>query len=147
MVLGFNHSGIVVQDLDKMVRFYRDDLGLKVLHEVESVAGPQGNHTGIPGSRRSLVFVGRDDEKHRLELVHYIDPKSPDGHLQRNQLGAAHVCFDVEDLARLHGELVAKGIEFVTAPLFTETPEGTRGIVYCQDPEGNWVELIQPPRK
>ena len=30
MITGFNHSGFVVRDLDKMVSFYRDDLGLQI---------------------------------------------------------------------------------------------------------------------
>ena len=52
MVTGFNHSGFVVRDMDKMVSFYRDDLGLVVVREVESIAPPEGNHTGIPGVKR-----------------------------------------------------------------------------------------------
>ena len=59
MVIGFNHSGFVVADLDVMVGFYRDALGLEVVREVDSVAPPEGDHTGIPGARRRLVFVRR----------------------------------------------------------------------------------------
>ena len=144
MVTGFNHSGFVVKDIDKMVAFYRDDLGLRVEKEVDSKAPPGGNHTGIPGSHRTLVFVGTQGE-HSLELVHYINPTSPEGHLERNQLGSTHICFNVSDLESLHKKLVSKGIKFVTDPIFTDNDDGTRnGICYCQDPEGNWIELIQP---
>ena len=144
MVTGFNHSGFVVQDIDKMVAFYRDDLGLRVEREVDSKAPETGDHTGIPGAHRTLVFVASDGE-HSLELVYYIHPGSPEGHLKRNQLGAAHVCFNVDDLEKLHKDLVAKGITFVTDPIFTDNPDGSRrGICYCQDPEGNWLEFIQP---
>ena len=144
MVTGFNHSGFVVRDMDKMVRFYRDSLGLTVIRESESIAPPEGDHTGIPGAHRALVFVGREGAEHVLELVHFIDPPSPEGHLERNQLGAAHVCFNVEDLERLHSRLKAEGIEFVTEPKFRELPEGgRRGICYAKDPEGNWLEFIQ----
>ena len=31
MVTGFNHSGFVVRDIEKMVEFYRDALGLTVI--------------------------------------------------------------------------------------------------------------------
>ena len=57
MVTGFNHSGFVVNDLDMMVRFYRDSLGLTVIREVDSVAPPEGDHTGIPGARRTLFSL------------------------------------------------------------------------------------------
>ena len=144
MVTGFNHSGFVVRDIDRMVEFYRDTLGLTVMREVDSVAPPEGDHTGIPGAHRTLVFVGKSEGEHVLELVHFIDPPSPDGHLDRDQLGAAHVCFNVDDLQRLHADLSARGVEFVTPPIFRDAPGGgRRGICYAKDPEGNWLEFIQ----
>ena len=45
MITGFNHSGFVVKDIDKMVAFYRDLLGLTVLRDVDSKAPPEGDHT------------------------------------------------------------------------------------------------------
>ena len=42
MVTGFNHSGFVVSDMDAMVRFYRDALGLEVVREVDSVVTEHG---------------------------------------------------------------------------------------------------------
>ena len=146
MIAGFNHSGFVVQDIDLMVAFYRDTLGWSVMNEIESGAPPEGDHTGIAGARRTLVFVGKPEGDHALELVHFIDPPSPGGHLDRHQLGAAHICFNVTDLEALHQELSSKGVRFVTEPIMTDTPEGLRrGICYAQDPEGNYVEFIQPP--
>lgn len=143
MVSSFNHTGIVVRDVQKMVTFYTDVLGLKKLREIDSVAPPGGDHTGVPGARRKLVFVGFGDGGHQIELVHYIDPPSPVGHLDKHQFGATHVCFNVADLARLHRELSAKGVRFVTEPKFRDTPNGRVGIVYARDPEGNWLEFIQ----
>ena len=143
MIIGFNHSGFVVKNLDEMVRFYKDILGLTVVSHVDSIA-PEGDHTGIPGAHRTLVFVGKAEGEHVLELVHYIEPPSPAGHLDRHQLGAAHICFNVDDLTVLYRRLIAEGVEFVTAPIFKETPDGNRrGICYARDPEGNWLEFIE----
>jgi catechol 2,3-dioxygenase-like lactoylglutathione lyase family enzyme len=145
-ITGFNHSGFVVQDIERMVGFYRDVLGLTVVRETDSVAPPEGNHTGIPNAHRTLVFIGAPTGEHQLELVHYIDPPSPDGaRADRNQLGAAHVCFNVEDLPGLYERLAAQGVRFVTPPKMQTHPDGRRtGICYAQDPEGNWLEFIQP---
>jgi lactoylglutathione lyase len=143
-ITGFNHSGFVVQDLELMVAFYRDLLGLTVVREVDSLAPAGGDHTGIPGAHRALVFVGLPQEDHLLELVHYLNPPSPEGHLQRNQLGAGHVCFNVEQLAGLHARLSAAGVRFVTPPILHPLADGgTHGICYARDPEGNWLEFIQ----
>ncbi|MBM3958807.1 MAG: VOC family protein [SAR202 cluster bacterium] len=142
MVSSFNHTGIVVKDVGKMVAFYTEVLGLKKLREIDSVAPPTGDHTGIPGARRKLVFVGFPDG-HQIELVHYIDPPSPRGHLDKHQFGATHICFNVDDLASLHRALSSRGVKFVTTPKFRDMPGGKIGIVYAQDPEGNWLEFIE----
>ena len=144
MVTGFNHSGVVVKDLSAMIEFYCDVLGLEVLREVDSIAPPAGDHTGIPGARRKLVFVGLAGDGHQLELVHYLDPVPSGGHLHHHQFGSSHVCFNVADLASIYGDLSGKGIRFVTEPKYRTTPDGARiGIIYALDPEGNYLEFIE----
>ncbi|MDA1258702.1 MAG: VOC family protein [Chloroflexi bacterium] len=145
MVMQFDHTGIVVQDLEKITDFYVNTLGLVVQREVDAVAPPEGDHTGFPSARRTLRFVGIENN-HRIELVKYHNPPGEDGYLRKNQHGAMHICFLVEDLQTTYDNLVAKGINFVTEPIFHDTPEGRRGIIYLQDPEGNWLEFIQPPK-
>jgi catechol 2,3-dioxygenase-like lactoylglutathione lyase family enzyme len=144
MIKGFFHSGLVVKDMDKMVAFYRDALGLSVLREAHSKAPPEGDHTGIPGAERILVFVGFPDGGHQIELVKYIDPPSPEGHLDKHQLGASHICFYVDDTDAIYKSLSAQGVHFVTPPIIRDNADGSHGgIVYFQDPEGNYLELIQ----
>lgn len=127
-----------------MLQFYCNFLGMSVIREVESVAPLTGDHTGIPGAKRKLVFVGIPGDNHMLELVHYVEPLSPDGHLDRHQLGSAHVCFNVKDLSTLYRRLSAKGVRFVTPPIFRNDPLGEKlGICYLHDPEGNLLEFIQ----
>lgn len=142
MVTSFNHTGIVVDDLDTMVDFYCNTLGLTEHNRIESSAPPEGDHTGIPGAKRTLVFVGFE-EGHRIELVKFHDPKAQPGHQQISQLGTSHICFNVDDLEQTHTKLLAVGVKFVTQPKFRDTENGQRGIVYAQDPEGNWLEFIQ----
>ena len=144
MLTGFNHSGLVVRDLDRMVAFYRDALGLQVLREVD--AGPDGSrHTGVPGARRRLAFLGFPDGGHQLELVQYLEPQSPPGHLAVNALGASHLCFNVRGLGEVYRALRNRGVRFQT-PLVERRDEG-RGTVtricYGQDPEGNWLEFLE----
>ena len=148
MVAGFNHSGFVVADLSVMVAFYKDALGMEVVREIDSVAPPDGDHTGISGARRRLVFLGVSNGEHLLELVHYVEPVSQLGHLNRNQLGASHICLNVDDLKALHKVLVNRGTKFVTPPIFRDTSDGGRiGICYAQDPEGNWLEFVEKSKE
>ncbi len=126
-----------------MVRFYCDDLGLSEFNRVESNAPPEGNHTGIAGSRRTLVFVGFKDG-YRIELVKYHEPESVERDNNMTRVGTNHICFNVENIEKTHHDLSAKGIEFVTNPIIRQNEDGSRhGIVYARDPEGNWLEFIE----
>ena len=141
-----HHTGVVVANLEQMVRFYTEQLGMQVRLELDSIAPPTGNHTGIPRARRKLVFLGFPGEDHQVELVHYLDPPATNGYLDKHQLGAMHLCFNVDDLEASYQTLQAQGVRFVTEPKWSPTPEGLSiGVVYAQDPEGNWIELIQWP--
>jgi len=131
-----------VNDLEKMVDFYCSSLGLTELRRVETIAPPEGNHTGIPGSRQMLVFVGFE-EGHRIELVKYHEPISPTGDHPMTATGMNHICFNVVDIEKIHTDLTAQGIEFVTDPIITQDENRRHGIVYARDPEGNWLEFIE----
>lgn len=143
MITGIHHSGIVVRDIAAMQAFYCEALGLQVVGQIESIAPPAGNHTGIPHSKRTLVFLGFPGEKHLIELVHYIAPPAPDGHLGKHQMGTTHLCFSVDDLQADYDRLKELGVRFETEPKFTDTPTGRLGVIYARDPEGNWLELIE----
>jgi glyoxylase I family protein len=151
VLLGFHHTGIVVKDLDEMVRFYTEVLGLKVKLELDSNAPPEGNHTGIPDSQRKLVFLGLDTaanetnaDRHQIELVHYIEPPAADVAIDKHQIGAMHVCLEVDNLQSEYERLQSKGVTFATEPKYSQPPgQGRVGVIYGQDPEGNWFELIE----
>ena len=144
MVTGFEHTGLVVGDLEAMVGFYRDKLGLEVMREVDSVAPPEGDHTGIPGAHRTLVFMGKPGGKYSLELVYFIEPCVPEGRRDMFKTGSSHVCFSVEGLEQLHRRLSEAGVSFVTPPVYRRIPDGSRiGLCYAHDPEGNLLELME----
>lgn len=148
VLLGFHHTGIVVADLERMVQFYTEIIGLEVRHAFDSIAPPGGNHTGIPGSRRKLVFLAFPDaaeDDHHFELIQYVEPAAADIRIDKVQLGAMHICFAVDDIRQEYQRLLAAGVQFVTEPKFGKPPgaKTTLGVVYGQDPEGNLFELIQ----
>ncbi|MBG92279.1 MAG: hypothetical protein CL794_04485 [Chloroflexi bacterium] len=81
----------------KTVAFYRDYLELRVEREPVSKALRNRNYTSRAGAHCIRAFIGTRDET-SSRIRHSLDPGSLDGHLERNQLIAAHVYFNVEDL-------------------------------------------------
>ena len=143
MITGLSHIGLVVKDLEKQTAFYRDVLGLRVLHERETVAPPSGDHTNIPGVLRKLVFLGDASGNELFELVYYVNTPSPEGQpLDRHQVNSIHFCFDIKNLRDAYKQLSEKGMKFLTEPKVIDRPnEGPVCLAYAQDPEGNWLEF------
>ena len=142
MITGFNHSGFVVKDIEKQVAFYKDVLGLNVIRETNP--GPEDSqHTSIPNAHRALVFMGKEEDGHLIELVQFIEPElTEDGHVPNTHIGAAHICFDVKNLKQMYENMTEKGMEFLTEPIIKKDSQGiTTSICYGHDPEGNWLEF------
>jgi len=143
-IKNWSHVGIVVDDLEMMTDFYVNTIGLERLHEIDARPQPDGDHTGVPNVHRTLRFVGIPGD-HEIELIYFIDPPATDGHVDVHKFGSTHICWDVEDLASVYEELKDK-MEFVTEPKWRTRPDGsTVGLIYGQDPEGNWLEFTQRP--
>ncbi len=143
MTVSIHHTGLVVRDLESMVSFYTEVVGLNLLAEVDSIAPASGDHTGVSGARRRLVFVGETNGG-QIELVKYDDPGSPSSAgLDRHQLGSLHLCFRIDNLEETHQRLSARGVRFLTEPVFREMHGRRVGVVYAQDPEDNWIEFLE----
>jgi len=142
MITGFHHSGFVVQDLERMVDFYCNVLGLRVEREIPKSGPREIDPVGLDGAVRAIVFVGGGDTPQQLELERYLEPTSPDGHAPFHALGAAHVCFNVDDLDATLADLSTKGVGFLTPPVAVSAPPGFSYRLCCAlDPEGNRLEF------
>ena len=91
-----HHVGIIVSDLDRSLRFYRDVLGFEVLEEVDLVAGEEvSTGVGLPDAQLSIVHLKAGDGPTRIELLHYLSPESrplPHGSIS-NDIGVGHAAF------------------------------------------------------
>lgn len=139
MIMGFAHTGFVVTDIEAMTAFYRDVLGLAVVREVELAGDLAAQITGYADARVRVVFLGKEGEKHLLELVQYLHPSGSDRHSTRNDAGATHLCFSVDNLDAVYNELCDRGVRFSAPPVAL----GLLKAAMSQDPEGNWLEFIE----
>src|SRR5512146_3518533 len=81
---------IVVQDLDRAVRFYRDTLGLAFLFQ----APPGLGFLDCGGVRLMLTLPEGPEEGRGTSILYYV----------------------VDDTAGAHAALVARGVEFLNQP-------------------------------
>lgn len=115
-----NHVSIVVGDTDRALAFYSDLLGLEV-----DDARPD---LGFPGA---WLKTG-NGQIHLLELPDTLRNTDPDLHGGRD----SHFALDIEDLDEVIALFENAGITY------TLSRSGRRAL-FCRDPDGNAVELIE----
>ena len=140
MITGMNHTGFVVKDLDKAIEFYRDVVGLTVVTTREREGEPISQVVGYENSRIKVALLGKG-RGHLVELVQYIHPTGSERPSEeRNTLGAAHLAFDAEDIEQTYQYLIGHGARSLNPP---QELSASRKVCYLQDPDGNWLELIE----
>jgi glyoxylase I family protein len=141
-----HHAGLVVKDLERSIHFYHDLLGLQFHNEPTPwFSGPVLERgVGVPGAelRQVTFWVG---DASTIELIEYRNPPqtiiSP---IPNSQLGAAHVCFKVDDVHAKKAELEKLGIKFYSdVNVIDEGPIAGWRWVYFSDPDGLALELVE----
>ena len=143
-----NHTGFVVSDMERSLDFYRDLLGLQEErnHILEGEFISQ--LVGYPNAKLHIVYLGAGDVRHSVELIQYLNP--PGERIEpsdRNSVGATHLGIIVDDLDSFYEELSSQGFRFVSPPAVRPNatyPLARKGC-YLQDPDGNWLELLERP--
>ena len=140
MIKKMHHTGFVVTNLEKAVQFYQDVVGLEVLSRYERI-GPGINQViGYDDVHLQIALV-RAGGEHALELIQYLSPSPAERPTaERNVQGATHLAFQVDDIEKTFQRLVENGARKMNPP--AELAPG-RVACYLQDPDGNWIELLQ----
>jgi catechol 2,3-dioxygenase-like lactoylglutathione lyase family enzyme len=139
-VESIDHVGLTVPDIEAAVAFYRDVVGCTVVSRPE------------PGSDQNVRrLVGVPDAKIRgamlqtpagqlIGLVMYEEPKKPAVLMETTTPSAVHLAFRVQDIDEVLERLKKTGSKPVSGPVQL----GSGRFVYCRDPFGVLLELIEP---
>lgn len=135
------HTGIVVQDLDLVRRFYIEVLGLKEVRRV-SREGPQIDELlGLTNVRLDAVFLGTPDRPAAIELLKYVRHPSAAVTRSPNTHGTNHVHFIVNDLDPILDRLSTYGVPSIGGPV--DWFDTWSRVLYMRDPEDNIVEITE----
>ena len=115
-------------DLDPMVAFYGDFLGLDFQGELD-----------FPGGSMRRYALGGNV----IKLVTYdpppLQPTAPGG--GRTQAGLRYITFGVKNLSALAEKIAASDYEFAEPLTEFEAVPGM-GFLFVADPDGNWIEFF-----
>jgi lactoylglutathione lyase len=124
------HTMVRVSDLEKSLRFYCEQLGLRELRRYEN-----------PGGRYTLVFLAAPgDEVAVIELTYNWDPED---YGEARNFG--HIAYEVEDIYALCQRLMDGGVTI-------NRPPRDGRMAFVRSPDRISIELLQkggalPPRE
>ena len=122
--------GIVVRDADAMAGFYRDVVGLEYVGDLDFPGGTMQRFA----HGDAVVKLVRTEEPPQLTNP----PLGPAG----GASGLRYLTLQVDSVEAGVARCLAAG-RSVPVPMFDFQPGVPVAIV--EDPEGNWIELVQPP--
>ena len=144
-MIGIVHSGITVKSLAVSIHFYRDVLGLELIKQ-EPPRASRGEKLGVPGAKIQIAVFAVPNSSATLELIEYLEPVPPNEYgAPVNALGAVHVAFHVDDIAKTMEHMIAHGVQFTSNEYETITDGPLAGWkwIYFKDPDGTNMELIE----
>jgi methylmalonyl-CoA/ethylmalonyl-CoA epimerase len=132
-----DHVGVAVADLDPAIAFYRDVLGMRLVHQ-------EANEE--QGVREAMMAVG--DSGGHVQLLAPLHPDSTIARfLDRAGPGVQQVAYRVDDIDAVCATLRARGLRL----LYESPKRGTAGsrvnFVHPKDAGGVLIELVEPVGK
>ena len=121
------YVGIRVTDLDRSLRFYTEQLGLKEIRRKD-----------VRGEGLGIWVVLQDPESgHLIELNWYPEGSRHAAPYVAGE-GLDHIGFIVDDVAETYDRLLAAGAAPAIPPA-----EYEGWTAYVKDPDGLWIEIFQ----
>ena len=123
----FLHTMIRVGDLEKSIKFYTENFGMKLLRQKD-----------YPGGKFTLAFIGYGDEAENtvIELTHNWETDSYD-----TGNGFGHFALGVQDIYAVCDKLREDSVTITREP--GPMKHGTTVIAFVKDPDGYAIELIE----
>ncbi len=126
MKMKFGHVAIRIKDLDKMLDFYCDKLGLDEAFRINNEDGTL-----------RIVYIHISDFQY-LELC--LGGNKRNDFDDKNDQGVRHISFTVDNINETRKDLEQKRVKFETEILKLRDNNLT---MFLFDPEGNKIEIVE----
>ena len=142
MALRLDNVGIVVEDLEPAIEFFRE-LGLELEGRGMVEGEWAGRVTGLGDQTVEIAMMRTPDGNGRLELSRFIAPQVVADHRNApvNALGYLRVMFAVDDIDDTLGRLVEHGAHLVSRDVVQY--EASYRLCYVRGPEGILIGLAE----
>jgi lactoylglutathione lyase len=132
----YNHTGLVVTDLDRSKRFYQEVFGFRFWYEIAPPDEPTAKLSSLtPPLGVTASYLTLDGFV--LELMHYAAPgvTAPFRPRTMNEPGLTHLSISVDDVHAAADRSVEYG-----GAIIEESDVGA--ALFVRDPDGQLIELL-----
>jgi len=140
VITNIRHTGIVTNDLDVSLHFYRDLLGFRIVRQMDEAGVCLDNILATDGVKVTTVKMEVFDGQ-MVELLHYTSHHSRQVQPEVSNVGLSHIAFTVKDLNAVYESLQREGVEFNCPPQLSS--DGAVRVTFCRAPEGTFIELVE----
>src|SRR5215469_4180509 len=108
-ILGTDHTGITVSNLERSLAFWRDVLGFEFSHTAQQKGELAEEITGVKGAELKLAVL-KTPGGHKIELLEYLAPADRKrANLRPCDVAFAHIALLVDDLEAMLDKISASG--------------------------------------
>jgi lactoylglutathione lyase len=125
--MGLEYIAIRVIDLDKSLKFYSEDLGLKIV----------GKHSYMPGEQ--VISLLDEATGQRLNLMYYAEDCKLYTPYKMDGVELDHLLFEVKDAKKTFQEFVNNGAPVARDLMERKTADGEFAMGFVKDPNGIWI--------
>ena len=147
-IIGADHTGITVSNLERSLAFWRDVLGFELSHTAHQTGDMAREITGVAGAEIKLAVL-KAAGGHKIELLQYLAPADRK-HVNVGpcDVGSVHVALLVNELDTVLERIAKSGWKAAGKPQTLESgPNAGKRVIYVRDPDGTTIELMEPPVK
>jgi catechol 2,3-dioxygenase-like lactoylglutathione lyase family enzyme len=152
VIVGHWHTSFTVSDMDRSIAFYRDLLGLELVHTQRQANEYTHKLVGYANADIKIAMLKISGDRvgisgHLLELCEYVAPEGTKVDVQTRNVGAGHLALVVDEMQSTYDHLKANGVRFKSEPVEIVAGRNKGGYCcYMLDPDDITLELVQPPK-
>ena len=147
-ILGADHTGITVSNLERSLAFWRNVLGFELSHTTHQTGEMAKEITGVAGAEIKLAVL-KAPSGHKIELLEYLAPRDrKHANVSPCDVGHVHVALIVDNLDAILEKIAGSGWKAAGKPQTLKTgPNAGKRVVYVRDADGTTIEFMQQPRE
>jgi catechol 2,3-dioxygenase-like lactoylglutathione lyase family enzyme len=144
-IVGVGNFSHIVESLDRSVQFYRDVIGLEVPASPRLFAGDLPMRAGnTPGAESLFSALPVPGSPLGVEIIEYRKIDRQPARPRFQDPGAANLILTVRDIDAIVARVKESGARINSAGGVPATIQGGSRVMFVQDPDGFFVELVQP---